>query len=206
MSLRKINNVLLVVVILVNLYVLAVPILPQILYHIEKNSGKQQDLETIIHQPAPTTTTTTTTTTQTASSPSLQGNRVIIPVMMLDQPIVEDSQANVYKALDKGVWRWPGGSTPDRGGNTVLVGHRFTYTKPKGVFYFLDKVHAGDNIGMIWNGHTYLYQVTSTEVVPPTQTSILNATEDSELTIYTCTPLWSPKNRLVVHATLEAIQ
>lgn len=207
MTLRKVNNVLLIVVIAVNLYVLAVPLLPQLLFRIGQSQGKQQELEAIINQPAASAAsgpTSSNPTTAPSTTPTPQGNRVIIPAMLLDQTIVEDT--NVYRALDKGVWRWPGGSTPDQGGNTVLVGHRFTYTKPKGVFYFLDKVHTGDSIGMIWNNKTYLYRVTGTEVVPPTRTSILNPTEDAELTIYTCTPLWSPKNRLVVHASLESIQ
>lgn len=207
MSLRKINNVLLVAVILVNLYVIAVPFFPQLLFHFQQGQGKQQALE---DQLKPKKNTSATTPTQTpaptapVAAPSVQGNHVIIPSMLLDQPIVEDT--NVYRALDKGVWRWPGGSTPDKGGNTVLVGHRFTYTKPKGVFYFMDKVHQDDTVGVVWDGKTYVYKVNGTQVVAPTETGILDPTEQPTLTMYTCTPLWLPKNRLVVTATLEYVQ
>jgi LPXTG-site transpeptidase (sortase) family protein len=203
-SLRKINNVLLVVVIAVNLYVISVPFLPQVLFHFQQNQGKQQALEDSLKKPKAPTTTSSTSASAPTPAPASQPNHVVIPSMLLDQKIVEDT--NVYRALDKGVWRWPGGSTPDKGGNTVLVGHRFTYTKPKGVFYFMDKVHQYDTVGVIWDNKTYIYRVTGTQVVPPTQTSILDPTEESTLTMYTCTPLWLPKNRLVVTAVLESIQ
>ncbi len=209
MSLRKVNNLLLVTVVAVNLYVIAVPFIPQLLFKFGQSQGRQQELEDSLRTPtksSPTTNpgTTTPTATAAASNPASQGNHVVIPAMLLDQPIVEDTNTN--RALDKGVWRWPGGSTPDKGGNTVLVGHRFTYTKPKGVFYFMDKLHQEDTVGIVWDGKTYIYKVTGTQVVPPTQTSILDPTEQPTLTMYTCTPLWLPKNRLVVTASLESVQ
>lgn len=204
LTLRKTNNILLVLVILTNLYVLAVPFVPQVLFRIQQGQGKQQQLEDQLTKKPAAATNPAAPSTTPAAAPTPQGNRLVVPVMLLDQPIVEDN--NVYRALDKGVWRWPSGSTPDNGGNTVLVGHRFTYTKPKGVFYFMDKLHVGDSVGVVWKDKTYVYKVTSTEVVPPTKTSILDASEDPVLTMYTCTPLWNPKQRLVVHAALESVQ
>jgi LPXTG-site transpeptidase (sortase) family protein len=195
MSFRIANNFLLGLIIVVNLYVIAVPFVPQVLFRIDQGGPKQQALEDSLKPPA-------TTTPATPTAKPDQANHLIVPSMLLDQPIVENS--NMYRALDQGVWRWPGGSTPDKGSNTVLVGHRFTYTKPKGVFYFLDKVHIGDSIGIVWSNKTYVYRVTNTKVVHPTQTSILSPTEESTLTMYTCTPLWLPKDRLVITATLES--
>lgn len=195
--LSRINNALLVLVIVVNAYVISVPFLPQLLFAIDQGRGKQQALEQTLQagsQP------TGSNGGQASPPSSAQGNRVIVPSMLLDQPIVEGT--NMYRALDQGVWRWPGGSTPDKGGNTVILGHRFTYTQPKGVFYFLDKAKVNDTVGMVWNGQTYLYRVTSTKVVQPTQTEILNPTTKPTLTMYTCTPLWLPNQRLVVVAEL----
>ncbi len=197
--LRRVNNVLLALVIATNLYVISVPFLPQILFRVDQSRGKQQALEASIRQPnMPATTNTPSPATGGTIS---QGNHVVIPAMLLDQPIVEDR--NMYRALDKGIWRWPGGSTPDNGGNTVLVGHRFTYTQPKGVFYFLDKLKTGDTVGIVWDGTTYIYRVNGSKVVKPTQVSILDPTKEPTLTMYTCTPLWLPKDRLVITATLE---
>ena len=123
--------------------------------------------------------------------------------MLLNQPILEGSVKDTYSILNHGIWRWPAGSTPDKGSNTILIGHRFTYTQPKGVLYYLNKVKMGDEIGLWWNNKQYVYKVTNISEVPPTQTSIEDPTPDARLTIFTCTPLWLPKDRLVVVAELE---
>ena len=94
----------------------------------------------------------------------------------------------------------PHTSTPDKGGNTVLVGHRFTYKNPEGVFYHLDKVQLGDAITLHWQGNAYDYEVAEIKVVPANEISVEDNTAEPQLTIYTCTPLWSVKNRLVIIA------
>lgn len=191
---QRINTFLFVVIVVVNLYVIGVPFLPQLLFIISSQGGKQQQLESLI-APTPSAPTDSESSAN-ASKP----DRLIIPSMLLDQTVVEGS--NMYRSLDQGVWRWPSGSTPDKGSNTILIGHRFTYTQPKGVFYFLNKVAVGDKMGVIWDGKTYTYEVKQISVVPPTESSILIATNTPTLTLYTCTPLWSPKQRLVVRAEL----
>lgn len=184
--LSKANNILLTLIILVNAYILVAPFLPEIIFWVKTQDHKESTkLQKQIH----------------ASSPEKhQPNQVTIPSMLLDQPLHEGS--NTYAELEKGVWRWPASSTPDKGGNTVLIGHRFTYTTSQGVFYLLDKVKVGDEIGLRWNNKKYIYKVKDTRVVPATRTSILDQTAAPTLTLYTCTPLWWPKDRLVVTAAL----
>ncbi|MDB5166625.1 MAG: putative sortase family protein [Candidatus Saccharibacteria bacterium] len=195
MTLRKINTVLLVLIILINAYVLLTPFTPRLVYWWQNRDGhRQQALTAQLHA-----TDAVTNRAQANTHP----DGVVIPSMSLDQFIHEGPVSTTYRNLDQGVWRWPNGSTPDKGGNTVLLGHRFTYTHPKGVLYFMDKVRLGDEIGVWWSGKRYLYKVSSITTVPPTDTSILAPTTDSRLTIYTCTPLWKPVNRLVVVAKLE---
>lgn len=121
--------------------------------------------------------------------------------MQLDAEVFEG--ASIY-TLNKGLWHRPNTSTPDKGGNTVIAGHRFTYTNPHGILYYLDKVSMGDEIGLYWNNVRYLYKVTEIKVVEPTAVQIEDNTADARLTIYTCTPLWSPHQRLVVIAKLES--
>ena len=203
--LRRVNNFLLVTLVIINSYIILVPLMPQILYASSLNSGKRQQLEqTIIeHQKNNQTSPSTSTPShQNDSKPlSTKSNNLIIPAMVLDETIVENK--NPYTALKQGVWRWPGGSTPDKGGNTVLAGHRFTYDDPRGTFYFLDKLKKDDNIGIVWNNYTYTYKVTEIKTVKTTQTDILGPTKYPTLTLYTCTPLWNPKDRLVVRAELQ---
>jgi LPXTG-site transpeptidase (sortase) family protein len=192
LSLSKINSGLLILIVLINGYVILAPVFPALLFDLQSHSSKAQALTTKIHTPE-----------KIISSTSLQPNQVIIPSMLLDQSILEGTVANQYKTLDKGIWRWPSGSTPNLGSNTILIGHRFTYTNPKGVFYFLNKVKIGDDIGVIWANKVYDYKVTSINQVSPNDTAIENPSKQPELTLFTCTPLWLPKDRLVVVADLE---
>lgn len=193
-SLRQVNNGLLAAIIIVNGYIIAAPLYPKVAYWWQKSHTRtqQQLSQTLRKTPA-----------APQKPASLGPNQLIAPSMLLQTPIQDGPVSQTYRILDKGIWRWPLGSTPDKGGNTILIGHRFTYTNPRGIFYNLDKLHMGDDIGVIWNNKKYVYKVTGTKVVPPSDTSILNATPDSRLTMYTCTPTWNPKDRLVVTATLE---
>jgi len=193
-SLSRANSILLILIILINTYVILAPLFPVVTFWWEDHhSDRRQALTAQVHrakQPVGT-------------APVNQPNHVIIPSMLLDQPILEGPISQTYKILAQGIWHWPDGSSPDKGGNTVLIGHRFTYTQPKGVFYYLNKVNLGDEIALTWNNKPYVYKVASIDVVPPTQTSIQDNTTDARLTIFTCTPLWLPKDRLVVVAELE---
>jgi len=195
-KLSKINNLLLALIILINGYIIIAPILPALIFGWQGHQAKQQQLQREIHSQV----THKPTTPPAASQP----NHVIIPTMLLDQPILEGSIRNQYSVLNQGIWRWPQGSTPDKGSNTVLIGHRFTYTNPRGVFYFLNKVKLSDEIGVFWNNKQYLYKVVSVTEVPPNDTAIEANTQNPELTLFTCTPLWLPKDRLVIVAALES--
>jgi sortase A len=194
-SWRRTNNLLLAAIILVNGYIIVAPTIPAVVFWWQSHhTQRRQELtHELRRQPAP----------DEGASAGTQANHVIIPSMLLDQPILEGPVRDTYSILDKGIWRWPDGSTPDKGSNTVLIGHRFTYTQPKGVFYYLNKVKLGDEIGVWWSGTRYLYKVSDIKEVPPTEVSIENPTPDARLTLFTCTPLWLPKDRLVVVAELE---
>jgi sortase A len=193
-KLSRINTALLTLIILVNGYIILAPLLPAVVFWWDNRGGTRVDqLTAELHAPLEPQT----------PDVKPQPNHVVIPSMLLDQPIYDGPVSQTYSILDKGIWRWPNGSTPDKGGNTTLIGHRFTYTNPKGVFYYLNKVKIGDEIGLWWNNKKYVYKVATINEVPPTDTAIEDDTPDPELTLFTCTPLWLPKDRLVVVAKLE---
>jgi sortase A len=193
-SLARINTILLIIILVINSYIIALPIVPKAVFWWQHRDPKHiQRLEAKIRTPSPAHQASTIPT----------DNRLIVPSMLFDQSIYEGKTAIT---LRKGLWLRPQGSTPDKGGNTVLVGHRLTYSNPRGTLYNLDKVHTGDDIGVWWNGRHYRYIVNQTRVVGPDEVSIEGPTKDSQLTIYTCTPLWLPKNRLVVIARLEKVE
>jgi LPXTG-site transpeptidase (sortase) family protein len=198
-SFKLANGVLLALIILVNGYIISAPFAPAVSFwwseHTNHTSQKLQgQLLAPIKAPPHSTPAAATIPVQ---------NRLIIPSMQLDTEIFEGSSLST---LNKGVWHRPISSTPEKGGNTVIAGHRFTYTNPKGIFYYLNKVQLGDKIGVWWHGTRYLYEVSTIEVVPPTEISIEDNTSGARLTLYTCTPLWSPNQRLVIIATLESKQ
>lgn len=161
------------------------PVWPSLQLWIKKHlTSEQQSLKALA-----------ATDSQTATS-TPEDNRVVIPELLLNQPILEGR--SVY-TVDKGVWRPPYSSTPDKGGNTILIGHRFTYSSPA-VFYHLDLLRPADRFTIFWQGQKYVYQVRETRIVNPTDTSVEAPTEEPVITLYTCTPLWTAKQRLVIRA------
>ena len=183
-SLKNINRLLACLVVLVGLYILASPWFPWLAY--------QRDVST--KQP------TIIAETENAKA-TRSGNYLLIPSAVIDSPILEG--INEY-TVNNGPWRRPYTSTPDKGSNTVIVGHRFTYSPSvKDSFYNLDKVDIGDDIVVYWRGARYHYVVSEVKTVEPTAVEIEAPTTDSRLTLYTCTPLWSSSQRLVVTALLQ---
>jgi sortase A len=185
--LRTVNNWLTVVVVVLAVYVIGMPFIPALKWGVRHEAP-------VISHPA-------TVVTPPASSPTApQDNTLIIPNLGLSEVINEGASVHT---LHFGVWHLPGTSSPDKGGNMVMAGHRYTYSG-SGVFYHLDLVKAGDPIVLYWQHKRYDYTVTKTEVVPPTEVSVQAPSKDAHLTIYTCTPMWTFKDRLVVFAKPEA--
>lgn len=188
LTLRRSNNLLTVIVVLIGIYIVLTPFLPAISWW-----SKYQ---------APIVSSKPTAPTPKPTSPTApQDNTLIIPALAMQEGVHEG--ASLY-TLRLGVWHLPQSSTPDKGSNTVLAGHRFTYSSAA-VFYNLDKVVAGNDIYMYWQHKRYHYQVNAVRVVAPTEVSVEAATPEPTLTIYTCTPLWSTKQRLVIQARLVEV-
>jgi len=190
-KIRRVNIALLACIILLNLYTIALPFLPNLGYWWNHRSADK-----------PVTVAAYIKKTTNSSKPAedTSGNRIIIPRMSLNTPLLEGPRSDSFNLLKAGTWRLPFSTDPTQAGNMVVAAHRFSYTGPRGLFYFLDKLQVGDEIGIQWNGHLYTYQVVSSRVVSPTEVSVQGATSDTRLTLYTCTPLFNPVNRLIVVA------
>lgn len=176
-TLRRINNGLSIIVILLSLYLLLAPLLPKATYKLKDDPPLAK------HDTVP-------------DSEIPEENTLVIPAMKLQETIYESEDTS---ALAKGVWHRPKSNTPPSDGNTVLTGHRFTYGGPA-VLYHLDMVKVGDDITVYWNRKKYSYQVRDVSVVPPNDKNGEARTVEPLLTIYTCTPLFTAKNRLVIQA------
>ncbi len=181
---KYINNLLTLVVVILGFYIIFAPLIPQAKWVVVEETplkevfSKSDDV-------------------LLAADGQIGSNRLFIPKLGLSEVIYEGGS----EQLSKGVLRRSQTSTPDIGSNTVLVGHRFTYSQ-KGVFYHLDKLNVGDMISVHWEIDKFDYQVTEILTVSPESVYIEDPTENNILTIYTCTPLWTAKERLVVRAKL----
>lgn len=177
------NNVLSLVVIGFFAYVLAYPLLPGWSFWARTKLHKNPPLVSAVEK---------------GTDKPTDENMIVIPRLLMQEKINESKNTS---ALKYGIWRRPNTSTPDKQSNTVMVGHRFTYDGAA-VFYNLDKVKVDDEIVVYWNKKKYVYTVERIKEVPPTAIEVEDSTADARLTLYTCTPIWSAKNRLVVQAKL----
>jgi sortase A len=121
--------------------------------------------------------------------------RILIPRMDLDMIVVEGTDT---ASLTKGPGHYPQSNDPwqDRG-RVAIAGHRTTYQAP---FWSLDKLQKGDSVTLETEFGTFDYEVTRSEVVPPTATQVADPTERPTLVLTTCNPRFSAAERLVVFA------
>lgn len=182
---RKINNGLACVVILVSSYALLLPFLPSLQLWIQQRNPAN-------HIRIADQLDTNSVSSNTAD------NRLLIPEILVDEPIVTGENLSIID--DGGIWLRPQASQPTEQGNIVLAGHRFTYAQPFGPLYHLDKLSIGDEIGMRWEGETYVFVVEEIQTVTADSTGIEAPTDDRRLTLYTCTPVLTAENRLVITA------
>ncbi len=129
----------------------------------------------------------------------VSGNWLLIPSIGVRREIIE---SDTIKTVHENIWRRPLGSSPEKGGNTIMVAHRYATIggNRASTFYDLPNLVVGDKIYVKWNDVLYTYQVRDTEIVPKTAIEIENNTPYPLLTLYTCTPLWTAENRFVVRA------
>lgn len=188
MTLRRFNNIFSIIIVVFAAYILAAPFLGGISFWWQKMTNKTGGY---VYE---TNLKVADDSQNLKAIP--QDNRLVIPGMLLDQGIFEGAYAGT---LDKGLWHRPGTSTPDKGGNTVIAGHRFAYGANT-PFYHLDKLRQGDKFSVYWEGKEYNYQVRNILTVDPNALNIENNTTEPMITLYTCTPLWTSNKRLVIQA------
>lgn len=132
----------------------------------------------------------------TTIRPELSVNKIIIPQMAVDLPIVI-ALDNSYKAeliaLDKGVLnRVPKNGNPKDGGNYVLAAHRFDIgwtpeiTRAKSPFYHIENMKVKDRVYVDYEGIRYVYEIDEIKSVRPNAVEIEARTKDKRLTVYTC--------------------
>jgi sortase A len=119
------------------------------------------------------------------SRPSIRDGSVIgrltIPRLQLSAMVREGVRENT---LSLALGHVPSTAVPGQKGNVAVAGHRDT------IFRGLRGIQKYDLIRFETSSSNYVYQVSSIEIVEPTDVSVLRSGRDSELTLVTCYPFY----------------
>jgi sortase A len=102
------------------------------------------------------------------------------------------------EALQTAVGHVPSTALPGQVGNVALAAHRDTFFRP------LRNIRTGDIITLQTLDGSYQYAVKSIQIVLPSDTQVLNASNHPELTLITCYPFYyvgSAPKRFIVRAS-----
>ena len=139
--------------------------------------------------------------TEPATAPEYETGGAVgvlrIPAIGVDQVLVEGADRDQLKL---GPGHYPHSPLPGYAGNASIAGHRTTYGAP---FNRIDELAPGDAIEVETAYGRFTYRVTSQQIVEPTDVSVVDRTDDNRLTLTTCHPKYSAKERLIVTAALE---
>lgn len=92
-----------------------------------------------------------------------------------------------------------GTPVPGQPGNAVISGHRTTYGAP---FHDLDLLEEGDLIEVETFSGVHVYEVRESFIVLPTDVWVTDPKEGGWLTLTTCNPKFSARERLIIQAEL----
>jgi len=123
--------------------------------------------------------------------------RIVIPILGVDTVVK-------YVPFDGLTWliaglrqevAWLGDTSwPGLGSNTVLAGHVILNNGGHGPFRYLEDLSQGDEIYLYTQKNVYTYRVMELSQVEDTDTSVIQSSQDSRLTLITCTD-WDNENR-----------
>jgi sortase A len=122
--------------------------------------------------------------------------RITIEKIKVDLVVIQGvDRDNLKKGPGHMTWT----PMPGQPGNSVISGHRVTNGTP---FFNLNEVVAGDQITVETVTGTHVYAVRETLVVLPTDVWVTNSRPGAWLTLTTCNPRYSARERLVIVAEL----
>jgi LPXTG-site transpeptidase (sortase) family protein len=153
-------------------------------------------------------------TTEAEQQPDTSAiQEIVIPAINLDA-IVKYVPFDGYTWLITGLREevaWMGDTSwPGLGGNTALAGHVSLRTGDDGPFRNLSNLTPGDTITIYTHENEYTYRVREQKTVSDGDFSILDSSQDSQLTLITCDG-WDSENniyltRLVVFSDLVEVE
>ena len=112
--------------------------------------------------------------------------------------------------LQRGIGHYPGTAEPGEVGNFAIAGHRTTYGKP---FSRIAELRTGDRVIVETAESYFVYRVYADEVVLPTQVEVVlpvpgqpgKTPTEALLTMTSCHPQFSSRERWITHARLDQV-
>ena len=157
----------------------------------------------MVHTVNPTSNTTVAKLEATATEIPTE-NRLYIPKIDINLPYEQGDE----RVMEHGAWwRRPENGNPKDGGNFILSAHRFIMgltpeqTLRKSPFYNIDKLALDDEITIDYQSERYVYVISKIYAVKPNAVEIENRTDESQLTLYSCTLGGAADGREVIVAT-----
>nr|WP_202627862.1 class E sortase [Cellulomonas sp. APG4] len=110
-----------------------------------------------------------------------------------------------------GIGHYEGTAMPGEVGNFALAAHRTTYAKP---FHLVEDLQVGDPLVVQTPEAWFVYRVTETRVVLPRDVEVIAPVPGDPgaepttamMTLTTCHPMFSARERFIVHAELDTWQ
>jgi sortase A len=122
---------------------------------------------------------------------------IFIPALWSSQaPVV---QGDGWEQLKRGVAQHLGTPNPGAPGNIVLSAHNDIFGE---LFRDLDRLKVGDEIHLATATREFVYRVTATSIVEPTDVGVMSATTRPTLTLISCYPYLVDDQRIAVSAEL----
>lgn len=169
-------------------------------FYYSKNVSKHQETTSIVKNEEPKTKNL---------QPEVKQFEVRIEKIGVEAPVIENVDGTNKQAysetLESGVAHFKGTALPGEGSNIFIFGHsstvsgKGTYAK---VFARLGELEKGDQVTIFYNGKEYKYSVFEKKVVRSDDISVLEPTNNEQLTLMTCWPIGSDKKRLIVKSKI----
>lgn len=118
-----------------------------------------------------------------------------IPRLEINQTIVQGTD---WEALKLGVGQLLNGVNPgDEQGNLVLSGHNDVYGE---IFRRVDELQPGDEFNVRTATQLYTYRITGSDIVDPTDVSVLGSRGGATATLISCYPYRVNNKRIIIFA------
>lgn len=135
--------------------------------------------------------------------------KIVMPAIDIEAVVVEGTSP---AALRAGAGHYPTSPLPGEEGNVAIAGHRTTYGKP---FNRLDELEIGEEVRLVTPIATHVYRVVAAPedaarpcptgacwITDPTDWGVVGPLDGSLLTLTTCHPKGSARERLILRAEL----